>query len=148
MNLKPWTAAAVLTGLSLLAAPVAHAAASDAGVVRVDGCAASKATSQLTFVDIFGKNVSQMGMPAMLMVDFANESANPITAVDFGLVKDGKLVATVRDTGTFAPKARVMHAFGIEETAIPDQITASSCLPLRVQYADGTSWMNPNIPAH
>jgi hypothetical protein len=147
MNKKPWTTSLVLL-LSLLAAPAAHAAGSDAGIVRVDGCAASKATSEITFVDIFGHRASQAAMPAMLMVDFANESASPITAVDFGLVKDGKLVAMVRDTGVFAPKASVMHAFGISESAVPDRVTSSSCVALRVQYADGKSWMNPNIPAH
>jgi hypothetical protein len=147
MRLKPMTAATVLTVLSMLGAPAAHAA-SDTGNIRVDGCAASKASAGRTFVDIFGENVSQAAMPAMLMVDYANESARPVTAVDFGLIKDGKLVAMVRDTGTIAPNARIMHAFGIDERAIPDRITASSCLPLRVQYADGTSWMNPNLPAH
>jgi hypothetical protein len=42
---------------------------------------------------------------------------------------------------------RIMHAYGIADTAVPAGATPE-CVPLRVRYADGTTWMNPSMPAH
>jgi hypothetical protein len=114
--------------------------------VSVSGCAANGAQQQQYYINVFGANVSEPAVPSVLMIDFQNVSPKPISAVEFGLVKDGKLITTVRDVGMFAPNAVIMHAYGTNY-ALGDDVNAS-CVPLRVQYADGTTWMSSNMPAH
>lgn len=148
MKRKFWNVAVALAVLSSPLTSMAALAEPASTPVRIEGCAASKAKPALTFVSIFGEQISQPALPAMLMVDFTNNSARSVGAIDFGVVSSGKLVAMFRDTGMFAPNARIMHAFGISESAVPADASSTSCVPLRVQYADGTSWMNPSMPAH
>jgi hypothetical protein len=49
---------------------------------------------------------------ATLSVDYANESAGSMSAVVFGVVSDGKLVAIGQDSGRFAPGAEIRHGWG------------------------------------
>ena len=84
----------------------------------------------------------------MLIVHYTNASPDPISTIDFGLVADGKLTAMVRDVGSFAPQANIMHAFEIADNAVPKPRTPTSCVPLRIHYANGQTWTNPAPPSH
>jgi hypothetical protein len=147
MSIKVWFLAMVSAGL-VAASPAAIAAAPAADVVRVDGCAASPARPEASYMGPFTKMILQPGLPAMALVDFVNASSASIDTIEFGLVADGKLLAVVRDRGSFAPNARIMHAYGIADSAVPPAGSTPECVPLRVRYADGTTWMNPSMPAH
>lgn len=139
----------VMAGATLLASePVVSRAAPAAEVVHIDACAASAGDPAQTFMGPFHEQVTQPSLPPMAMIDFFNAANNAIISVEFGLVADGKLLAVIRDTGSFAPNARVMHAYGIDAAAVPPGAAQAQCVPLRVRYADGTTWMNPNLPAH
>ena len=107
--------------------------------VQVINCVASKGTPVITFPSLEGEPVSivQPALPAMLMVAYAKRSAMSISVIDFGLVTSGKVVAMVRDVGDFNVGAPIMHAFGINEAAIPSTVTSASCVPLRIRYANG-----------
>jgi hypothetical protein len=153
MNVKSWFLA--ISGAGLLAlAPMAGGAAPMAGapsmaeVVHVDACGASAGHPEASYMGPFNKMVLQPALPPMAMIDFFNASSRPISAIEFGLVADGKLLAVVRDMGSFTPNARIMHAYGIAEAAVPPANAMTQCVPLRVRYADGTTWMNPSMPAH
>jgi hypothetical protein len=143
MNLKHTASiagcvAALLTAAPAWADPMGQA-------VTVNGCAASPPHNAQTWLNVFGSNVHEPAMPAMLMIDFQNASSKPISSVDFGFVQNGRVVTTVRDVGMFAPNAVIMHAYGLDYT-VPN--ASGTCVPLRIQYADGSSWMNPTMPAH
>jgi hypothetical protein len=133
--------------LLAVGAPVAAQAQSTMQIVQVHGCVASAGAAAQNFTSPFGQMVAQPSLPPMLMIDFANVSSNPIASVDFGLVSNGKVVAMVRDTGMFAPNATIMHAYGIQASQVPSG-SGATCIPLRVQYANGTTWMNPDMPGH
>lgn len=148
MNVKFWFLAMFGVGL-VAASQAAMAAAPAAGdVVRVDGCVASPARPEASYMGPFTKMILQPGLPAMALVDFVNASGASINTVEFGLVADGKLLAVVRDQGSFAPNVHIMHAYGIADSAVPPAGSTTECVPLRVRYADGTTWMNPTMPAH
>jgi hypothetical protein len=146
MKSTGWSVA-LAAAMSLVYCSAGSAAEPTSQVVRVEGCAADGARPGVTFPSLSGQMVEQPAVPAMLMIDYANTSMNPISVIDFGLVKDGKLITMVRDTGRFAPRAQVMHAFVISENAVPQDPMSVSCIPLRIQYANGTSWMNQDVNA-
>lgn len=146
MKSNSWFVAAALVLVPL--APIAGSTAPMADVIRVDGCAASAGDAQQSFMGPFHEMISQPSLPPMAMIDFSNVSNNLITSVEFGLVANGKLLAVVRDGGSFAPNARIMHAYGIAASAVPSAGTMAECVPLLVRYANGTTWMNPSMPAH
>ncbi|HTV93358.1 MAG TPA: hypothetical protein VMG98_11640 [Verrucomicrobiae bacterium] len=117
--------------------------------VQIQDCVSTPATEEFTFPGLEGAPVmTQLGTPAMVIIHYVNASSNPIATIDFGLVSGGKLTAMVRDVGTFAPQADVMHAFGINDRAVPAPGTPVSCVPLRIHYANGGSWTNPAPPSH
>jgi hypothetical protein len=82
-----------------------------------------------------------------LAIDYVNATSNTMTKIDFGLVANGRLVAEVRDVGTFSPGAEIQHTFGISPNAFPLGTALARCVPLRVTYKDGTIWRNPHLPA-
>ncbi len=115
-------------------------------VVKVNACGGSAAMAPQSYVNVFGGSVSQAGTPAMLMIDFKNISEKPISSVEFGYVQNGKVRATVRDAGMFDPNSVIMHAFALGDASILANASTMSCVPLRVKYADGSTWMNPDMP--
>jgi len=117
--------------------------------IQVQGCVSTPATDEFTFPGLENAPImTQLAMPAMVIVRYVNASSSPIATIDFGLVSDGKLTAMFRDNGSFAPQAEVMHAFGIQNSAVTTAGAPVSCVPLRVHYADGESWTNPAPPSH
>jgi len=82
-----------------------------------------------------------------LAIDYRNVSSRTMHAVEFGLVARGTLVAEVRDVGTFSHGAEIKHEFGLNENVFPLGTALASCVPLRIEFADGEHWANPNLPA-
>lgn len=82
-----------------------------------------------------------------LSIDYFNVSPKVATEVEFGLVARGHLVAEVRDVGTFSPNAEIKHTFGLNPNVFPLGTGLAACVPLRVTFADATTWINPHLPA-
>jgi hypothetical protein len=82
-----------------------------------------------------------------LSIDYTNTAPKTATQVEFGLVARGTLIAEVRDAGTFSTGALIQHQFGLSHNVFPIGTGLPQCVPLKVQYADGTSWRNPHLPA-
>ena len=148
MNGKLWSLALAGTILSLVAAPASTLAAQTAEqTVTVGGCMARSAVPAQNWMSPFNTPMTEPGTPAMVVVDFTNVAANPLSQVEFAVVSNGKAVTMVRDNGSFAPNARVMHGFVVADNVIPagGEVT---CVPVRAKFSDGTTWMNPTMPAH
>jgi hypothetical protein len=102
-----------------------------------------------TWQDPYGFQYSQFPPTASsgtLSIDYMNVSSRVMTTIDFGLVARGHLVAEVRDVGTFSPKAQIKHQFGLDPNVFPLRTALSTCVPLHIVFADGTSWKNPHLP--
>ncbi|HEY1429789.1 MAG TPA: hypothetical protein VGF18_09460 [Candidatus Tumulicola sp.] len=82
-----------------------------------------------------------------LSIDYSNSTNVVMTDIEFGLVANGRLVAEVRDVGTFSPGAEIKHQFGLNPNVFPLQTSFAKCVPLHIKFADGTKWKNPNLPA-
>lgn len=82
-----------------------------------------------------------------LAIDYVNTSSKRAKVVEFGLVAHRELVAEVRDVGTFSPNATIKHEFGLDPNVFPLGTALARCVPLYVQFEDGTDWTNPNLRA-
>jgi hypothetical protein len=82
-----------------------------------------------------------------LYLDYVNVAHDVMKTIDFGLVANGRLVAEVRDVGTFSPGAEIKHSFGLSPNVFPLQTGLPRCVPLHIVYADGSTWRNPRLPA-
>lgn len=82
-----------------------------------------------------------------LSIAYVNKTQKVMQKIDFGLVASGRLVAEVRDAGTFSPGVEIRHEFGLSPNVFPLQTGLPRCVPLRITYADGTTWRNPHLPA-
>jgi hypothetical protein len=133
------------TGLTVTA-PVQAQSMMGPEVVKVNGCAAQRATSSQTFTDFFGTRIAQSSTSPMLMIDFQNNSNKSIESIEFAYLQDNKVNAVVRDVGAFAPRAVIMHAFSFDGASAFNMDSAMSCVPLRVRYSDGSMWNNPAAP--
>lgn len=81
-----------------------------------------------------------------LNIDYVNRGTQSMKEIEFGLVINGNLVAEVKDVGTFSPGAEIKHRFGVSGSIFP--ITGlPHCVPLKISYADGTTWKSPHLPA-
>jgi hypothetical protein len=116
--------------------------ASDAPI-HVSRCEANLPRNNLHWIDPWGRPYSEPGTRASVSIDFVNSGSQAATAVDFGLVVSTVLVAEMRDTGTFAPGAQISHTLGVSAQALP--VRNARCVPLRVQWADGTSWKSAEL---
>ena len=95
--------------------------------------------------DAYGESYHQPSRTstAILGIAFSNTAAKPISVVDFGFVVGGKLATEVRDAGSFAPGVTIKHDFHIPKDAYAAK---GMCVPLQVQFADGSTWKNPALP--
>jgi hypothetical protein len=80
-----------------------------------------------------------------LAIDYTNVTPSVMRTIEFGLIARGELVAEVRDVGTFSPNAEIKHRFGLNPNVFPLQTALTQCLPLRIVFADGTTWVNPQL---
>jgi hypothetical protein len=81
-----------------------------------------------------------------LAITYANQASKPATEVDFGLVSRGYLIAVVNDAGTFSPNVPIAHEFDVSPEIFPIGTSLPYCAVMRVKYANGTEWHNPNPP--
>jgi hypothetical protein len=81
-----------------------------------------------------------------MAVDWMNISPKVMKDVQFGLIANGILKAEARDVGTFSPNAEIKHKYGIPSSTFPLGTGLPQCVPLHIQFADGTKWRNPKLP--
>jgi hypothetical protein len=84
---------------------------------------------------------------AALQIDYVNITPSTMQTIDFGLIANGKLVAEVRDVGTFSPNIEIKHSFGLNPNVFPLSTALPQCVPLRITYKDQATWVNPHLPA-
>lgn len=101
------------------------------------------------WIDPYGKYHAKGNFPytvGFLAIEYTNEARKPASEIDFGLVARGALVALAKDAGTFNPGTRITHEFTVNPEIFPIGTELPYCSVLRVKYADGTEWRNPNPP--
>lgn len=81
-----------------------------------------------------------------LAIDYVNQAPKAASEIDFGLVARGTLIAVTKDVGTFTPGATIAHEFSVDPEIFPIGTALPYCAVLRVKYADGSEWRNPNPP--
>jgi hypothetical protein len=102
------------------------------------------------WTDPYGFRFSQPALlptSGTLFLDYTNVTTRVMKLIDFGLIANGRLVAEVRDAGTFSPNIEIKHRFGLNPNVFPLQTGLPRCVALRITYADGTIWRNPRLPA-
>jgi hypothetical protein len=99
--------------------------------------------------DVYGRYYTQPSVTTTsnLAIDYVNKTENVMKTIDFGLVVNGRLVAEVRDEGTFSPGAEIKHEFGLNPNVFPIQTSFAQCVPLQIVYHNGTHWKNPHLPS-
>lgn len=101
------------------------------------------------WIDPYGNVHARGNFPyavGFLAVEYTNDAAKAAQEIDFGLVSRGSLIALAKDVGTFSPGARINHEFSLDPEAFPIGTTFPYCAVMRVKYANGTEWRNPNPP--
>jgi hypothetical protein len=104
--------------------------------------------------DPWGYNYYQPAVPTTvsetgtLYLDYRNATPKVMATIDFGLIANGRLVAEVRDVGTFSPNIEIKHSFGLSPNVFPLQTGLPQCVPLHIVFKDGTKWRNPHLPRH
>jgi hypothetical protein len=83
-----------------------------------------------------------------LGIDYVNVTHSVMKQIEFGLIVRGALIAEVKDVGTFSPGAEIKHKFGVSPNIFPIQTSYAKCVALKIQFADGTTWKNPHLPAY
>jgi hypothetical protein len=81
-----------------------------------------------------------------LFIDFMNVTQKAMKAIDFGADVSGAVIAEARDTGTFAPNAEIKRKYGVNPLAVPRESAKITCVPLKIEYADGTVWTDQELP--
>jgi len=81
----------------------------------------------------------------LLSIAYVNRTHFIMKKIEFGLVARGRLVAEVRDLGTFSPGALIRHQFGLSNNVLPLGTSFSKCVPLRIAFQNGTTWKNPHL---
>ena len=84
---------------------------------------------------------------ASLQIDYVNVTPVTMETIEFGLIANGRLVAEVRDVGTFSPNIEIKHSFGLNPNVFPLSTALPQCVPLRITYKDRATWVNPHLPA-
>jgi hypothetical protein len=120
--------------------------------ITVDQCNAHRhagGSPGHAWIDPYGRYHGMGNFPyyvGFLAIEYVNEARKPAKEVDFGLVSRGSLIALAKDVGTFSSGARIAHEFSIDPEAFPIGTAFPYCAVMRVKYADGTEWRNPNPP--
>jgi hypothetical protein len=99
--------------------------------------------------DAYGGSIYQAPVTTadpQLGIDYTNISAKPMHTIEFGLIANQRLIAEVKDVGSFSPGAEIKHKFAVSPNIFPIQTALPQCVPLRITFADGTKWRNPRLP--
>ena len=81
-----------------------------------------------------------------LGIHYTNITPKPMSEIEFGLIVNNRIVAEVRDVGTFSPNTEIKHKFGLSPNVFPLQTGLPKCTPLHITFQDGTTWKNPRLP--
>uniref|UniRef100_E6Q211 Uncharacterized protein n=1 Tax=mine drainage metagenome TaxID=410659 RepID=E6Q211_9ZZZZ len=81
----------------------------------------------------------------LLSIAYVNQTHRVMKKIEFGLLARGRIVAEVRDLGTFTPGALIRHQFGLSRNVLPLGTSFSKCVPLRIAFKNGTTWKNPHL---
>lgn len=100
---------------------------------------------------VYGPAYSYYSTPVQsnptLEIDYYNNTPVTMKDIEFGLIANGRLVAEVRDVGTFSPTAEIKHSFGLNPNVFPLSTGLPHCVPLKITFIDGSKWKNPHLPA-
>jgi hypothetical protein len=80
-------------------------------------------------------------------ITFVDQAPVAATAVAFSLVADGKRLQRFEKQGTFSPAVPIAATFGADANIFPIPSMHPQCRVDEVQFADGTTWKNPAVPA-
>ncbi|MBV8172383.1 MAG: hypothetical protein JO219_10690 [Candidatus Eremiobacteraeota bacterium] len=83
---------------------------------------------------------------SQLYIDFVNVTSKEMKVIEFGAEVRGVLVAEARDQGRFSPNADIKRKYGVNPNIVPRQGVSLSCVPLKIEFADGTTWTRPSMP--
>lgn len=106
-------------------------------------------TAAHPWIDPYGNYHNVANFPydvGFLGVTYTNDARVAAKEVDFGLVARNSLIAVAKDVGTFSPGAKIDHEFSVDPQIFPIGTAFPRCAILRVKYADGREWRNPNPP--
>jgi hypothetical protein len=92
------------------------------------------------FVNINGRQVISHVADGVA-VDYRNAAAVAARRVDFAVVAFGTTVGVARESGTFAPGVVISHTLALPHDVFPLGTALPTCSVRRVEYADGTSWV-------
>lgn len=84
------------------------------------------------------------GVRTILAMQYQNQAPSAATAIVFGVVSGGKLVGVTEDDGSFSRGALINHEFKLGQEIPSGEQTR--CVVLRVRYANGRAWFNPDAP--
>jgi hypothetical protein len=82
-----------------------------------------------------------------LYIDFRNVTSKKMKVIEFGAEVRGVLVAEARDQGEFAPNVEIKRKYGVSPNIVPAPGVKLTCLALKIEYADGSTWTDPSLPA-
>jgi hypothetical protein len=166
-RLSTWSAAFALVGVCITASPgltqsLNVRGSPSAKVVSVNRCDPQLNAPAAGYVgfapgrypyawgDVYGYRYYQPPLAPQngtLYLDYKNVTKQVMSTIEFGLVANGRLVAEVRDVGTFSPEAEIKHSFGLSPNVFPLQTGLPQCVPMRITFANGAKWKNPHLPA-
>lgn len=136
--------------LALLAVPAFAVQHTPGSHVAVQTCMPHKGKHMhtQTFFGPYGRPYTRTvaGRASTLEIDYKNMASQAAKEIDFGLVARKSLVAQVKDSGTFSPNILIQHEFDIPHSVFPLGTALPQCAILKVVYADGSVWTNPNPP--
>ncbi len=102
------------------------------------------------WIDPYGVYHGMQNFPyweGFLAITYTNEASVAAKEIDFGLVSRGSLIALAKDVGTFSPGVAIEHEFSLDPQVFPIGTQFPYCAVLRIVYADGREWRNPNPPS-
>jgi len=132
VNIK--LATATLGAALILACSPAFAAEMQSGPIQIDNVTVYGGSTS----DTSGDNVTTLGSTA---VAFTNQYNFPATEVVFALETNGYVVDRIDDVGSFATGVTIKHTFGENEQNSNLRVAVE-----KATFADGTVWLNPNVP--
>lgn len=151
MRFFPVLALALLAAAAIPSAPAAALSTQTAGSrITINTCLPhrGKHSHLRRYVDAFGnwQTMMEPGRASTLEIHYVNTAKTAAKEIDFGLSARNVLVAKVKDVGTFSPGIAIDHEFIIPRSVFPLRTGLPQCPVLRVVYADGTTWVDPNPP--
>ena len=81
-----------------------------------------------------------------LFIDFTNVTGKEMKVIEWGAEVRGVLVAEARDVGSFSPNAEIKRKYGVNPNIVPKEGVKLSCVPTKIEFADGTTWKPSEEP--